>query len=425
MRYLLRITLLVYFSLTGLTGCDNTDDPANNNEGIAIPVAIATVALPAGSTLVANLYVDKEIMPEPVDFQTVNKGESTVSFVDIPVTPGRHTFTLEFTYELGEEPPIILASANLQKDLAPGSSTPVNFIEDDYIYPDDDEDNIDNLTEIENGSDPNNRANIPPRVSRDLISLYEFQEGTGSVVSDSVVSEQLNLTIQDSEKTRTDWLPEGGLSIIADPDPLNPDLLNLGTLLSSDSAATKIINAAKESNELTVEFWAKPANDTQEGTGGQGSARIVTISEDKSNRNMTIGQVRDSYQLRFRSSVTDDNGRVFKQGEEKEGESVMITSPENTVTTDDPSHVVITRDKSGMLRLYINNQPPSELLVGGNLSNWGDYKLAFANELIDPRPWLGELHLVAIYSKALSAEEVNLNYIVGVKTVTQSEMAEN
>lgn len=60
------------------------------------------------------------------------------------------------------------------------------------------------------------------------------------------------------------------------------------------------------------------------------------------------------------------------------------------------------------------------------MANWDDdYPLALANELIDPRPWLGELYLVAIYSKALSAEEVNLNYIVGVNTVPQSEMAEN
>jgi hypothetical protein len=52
--------------------------------------------------------------------------------------------------------------------------------------------------------------------------------------------------------------------------------------------------------------------------------------------------------------------------------------------------------------------------VGGDFSTWDNsYLFALANELQDDRPWLGEFHLVAVYSAALSGTEVQQNYQAG------------
>jgi hypothetical protein len=52
--------------------------------------------------------------------------------------------------------------------------------------------------------------------------------------------------------------------------------------------------------------------------------------------------------------------------------------------------------------------------VGGDFSNWTDYRLTLANELNQNHPWLGELYLVAIYNRALTTDEVSQNYGAGL-----------
>ena len=52
--------------------------------------------------------------------------------------------------------------------------------------------------------------------------------------------------------------------------------------------------------------------------------------------------------------------------------------------------------------------------VAGSLANWsGDFRLLLANERTGDRPWRGELHLAAVYDRALSAAEVAQNFKAG------------
>ena len=77
-------------------------------------------------------------------------------------------------------------------------------------------------------------------------------------------------------------------------------------------------------------------------------------------------------------------------------------------------HLVYTRDASGARRFYINGvQAASGTVVAGDFSSWGNYALALANEPAEDRPWLGELHLMALYDRALDAAEVGLNFGAG------------
>ncbi|NJL48607.1 MAG: LamG domain-containing protein [Leptolyngbyaceae cyanobacterium SM2_5_2] len=89
-----------------------------------------------------------------------------------------------------------------------------------------------------------------------------------------------------------------------------------------------------------------------------------------------------------------------------------------TITPDTLTHVVCTRDASGLTRLYLNGQEVAKRAIGGSLANWDDgFALALGNELGDglrpDRAWLGDLHLVALYSTALTPAEVNTNFEVG------------
>lgn len=226
------------------------------------------------------------------------------------------------------------------------------------------------------------------RVTAGLIGLWDFEEGSGSIVRDrSGVTPLLDLTIEDPAKTS--WTP-GALSI------------NEGTRITSAGSANKVIEACKASSEITLEAWVNPHNVSQDGP-----ARIISLSADGYARNFTLGQglwsdqPSDTFNVRLRTTSTDSNGLPH-------------------VTTDAGSaapslqHVVYTRDAAGNARIYVSGSPYATETVGGDFSTWsGDFRLALANEFETYRSWLGKMHLVAIYSRALSQEEVQQNYQAG------------
>jgi VCBS repeat-containing protein len=227
------------------------------------------------------------------------------------------------------------------------------------------------------------------RVTTGQQVLYTFEEGSGTTVYDvSGVGTPLDLTVQDS--AAISWISGGGLAV------------NASTMIASAGAATKVIDAAKANDEITLEAWVKPANTIQDGP-----ARIVTLSQDLYNRNFTLGQglwgTQSSalYDVRLRTTGTSDNGQP------------SLTSPDGSLTTD-LTHVVYTRDASGAATIYIDGVQRASRTVDGDFSNWDEsYRLALANELTGDRTWLGEFYLVAIYDRALSQAEVSQNFEAG------------
>ena len=229
-------------------------------------------------------------------------------------------------------------------------------------------------------------SEFPARETQGLLALYQFQEGAGSVVHDSSgIGAPLDLTVADPRHVT--WLPGGGLSIDA------------STIIRSEDVATKLSQAIKSSNEITIEAWVKAAN-----TGQNGPARmIVTLSEDPWLRNFTLGQEDDSYVARFRTTHTGLNGM----------------SPELYSASDvNPAalqHIVYTREDAGVASIHVDGVvrgQTSEVL--GDTSNWDDsFEFALVNELTLNRTWLGELHLVAVYERALDQSEIDANFAAG------------
>ena len=201
-----------------------------------------------------------------------------------------------------------------------------------------------------------------------------------------------------------------GLQLLYRPDEVSgrvlPDHSGVGSPLDLESGesipfasaapASKLISAVKISHEFTVEAWLTNATATQEGP-----ARIVTLSADSGRRNFTLGQIGNKLDLRFRTTATDQNGLP------------SLATPEGSATTK-KAHVVFTFDANGTVHGYVDGQLVSDRAVGGNLSSWDDsFRLAFGNELSGDRRWDGQLHFVAIYSKALSAEQIASNFKAG------------
>lgn len=228
-----------------------------------------------------------------------------------------------------------------------------------------------------------------PRVIDGLQVLYIFDEGSGTMVNDvSGVGEPLDLTVSDLAAVR--WI-SGALAI------------DTPAVISSAGAATKVIDAARTNNELTIEAWVSPANTTQ-----GGPARIVALSVDPHphGANFMLGQEATSYDVRLRTTETDQYGRP------------SLTTPSGTLSSA-LTHVVYTRDVSGTTCLYLDGVLLASGSVGGDFSAWSDsYVLALGNEPTGDRPWLGEFHLVAIFDRALSQAEVDQNFHIGPGTIS-------
>ncbi len=218
----------------------------------------------------------------------------------------------------------------------------------------------------------------PPRVTGNLQVLYTFNEGSGTTVNDvSGVGTPLNLTI--SNAAAVTWLP-GALS------------LNSSVLVQSASAATKVINASKASNEITMEAWVAPDNLTQ-----TGPAVLASIAQNTSNRDVTFGQSATGYSGIIRTSTTTNSGAQL---------NATATATLNL------THVVYVRS-AGTVKIYVNGTQVATTTRTGDFSNWANYKLALGGEPSGTRYWVGNMHLVAIYSRALTAAEVRQNWLSG------------
>jgi len=228
------------------------------------------------------------------------------------------------------------------------------------------------------------------RASAGLVALYTFKEGKGGVVSDvSRVGAPLDLRIENEAAVK--WTAKG-LFVTAP------------TLIDSAAPATKISQACKGTNELTIEAWVRPgvlAPPVKD-------CRLVTMSADTLNQNFMLGQYElngpaKAYFSRLRTTTTDPVGKP------------ALVAPDNTVALK-LMHVVYTRNASGLATIYVDGVDVARGVGGGNLSTWNDgYRLALAGEFGADRSWLGEYHLVAIYARALTVDDVKQNLKAGAE----------
>jgi myo-inositol-hexaphosphate 3-phosphohydrolase/glucose/arabinose dehydrogenase/lysophospholipase L1-like esterase len=222
---------------------------------------------------------------------------------------------------------------------------------------------------------------IGSRITAGLQMLYTFQEGAGSTVADvSGVGAPVNLTIDDLNDVT--WIP-GALSVDAQ------------SVLTSATLPTKLVDAVQLSHEVTIEAWVKPANLTT----GQG--RIVTLAPYLSERNFALDLRSDVYTTMLRTTDTSNDGTPS-----------VSTGAYAQVGL---QHIVVTRNSANTFRIYIDSVVVHQSNITGDMTNWNDtYPIAVANTIgANIRSFLGELHLIALYSRALTPGEVQQNTIAG------------
>ena len=245
------------------------------------------------------------------------------------------------------------------------------------------------------------KASADGRVSDGLVALYTFKEGSGSVISDvSGVESPLNIDIKNNNNNEATWIDGGGPTI----KPTNYKRFEASTdaQIVTSGPAAKITSASKASNKITFEAWVKLATLEQ-----AGPERIVTISNDAGNRNISFCYQSDHWYIRMRTTSTSNNGLPCARQQDK------------SLATTEITHFLYTFDETGP-KIYLNgkkvaisivNKEGSHQTISGTLSNWNDsYTLGLGNEFNNPRAWWGDLYLIAFYDRALTADEVAKNF---------------
>lgn len=224
---------------------------------------------------------------------------------------------------------------------------------------------------------------LPERITAGVKVLYDLRTVQGDSVADLAGQGQpLQLKISKPG------------SVKASADGLH--VLNK-TLIRSEQPATDLTRTIMQSGALTVEAWIRPATATQ-----SGPARILTLSLNGNERNLTLGQDGDKFDFRLRTTETSTNG-------------IPSLSSKGGSASTELTHVVCTHGRGGMTRIYINGELNAERKVSGDFSKWDQrYHLGLANELTEDRPWQGSLLLAAVFSRELTAEEVRQNFKSGV-----------
>jgi hypothetical protein len=222
----------------------------------------------------------------------------------------------------------------------------------------------------------------PPRVTAGLVALYDFDEGSGTIVRDkSGVPPALDLS---GSAPAMRWVA-GGLQLTA------------ATQVSSSGNAQKIIAACQATSEVTFEAWVTPSAAPQGQVGF--AARIMQIGNDNNSFNLLVGPIGADYRFNIYSAS---------------GQAVPTTT--GSLATASLTHLVATRTAGGSATLHVTTSASSTAVnasQGGGLGGWNGWPLTLGSTQTGDQPWLGTYHLVAFYARALTAAEVAQNFAAG------------
>ncbi len=233
---------------------------------------------------------------------------------------------------------------------------------------------------------------LPLRSTDKLGVLYTFEESKGKTVFDrSGYGEPIDLFASGKYPDSGKWLPEGGF------------MWENAGYWKSEAPAKKMVAACRESRALTVEAWLSPTRIQQ-----SGPARIVTVSLTSHQVNFQLahdlgsGANNGVFLTRLRTTKTDTTGNP------------ALHTPSGSVQTR-LMHVVYTHDADGKQTFYIDGKKVSSAKVAGDFTNWVDgFRLALGNDVGgENKFWEGRFHLVALYYRALSQEDIERQYTSG------------
>jgi len=189
------------------------------------------------------------------------------------------------------------------------------------------------------------------------------------------------------------WLPSpASYSMSAVSDGMAVHVLP-GLALEVDRRDTvRMRSVLMKSGRLSLEVMIRPDAVSQ-----SGPARIVTFSRDKLYRNFTLAQEGNALSVRLRTTETDPNALL----------STLVV-PGIFESTNQMQHLVVTYD-GARLQLFQEGKLRAESNgLRGDFANWGrNHALLIGDEPNGGLAWSGSVERLAIFDRALTAEEVS------------------
>ncbi|MEM6755749.1 MAG: LamG-like jellyroll fold domain-containing protein [Planctomycetota bacterium] len=183
-----------------------------------------------------------------------------------------------------------------------------------------------------------------------------------------------DLTI--SDVARTQWVAGGGLTI------------DQAVSLATASPPTKVYDAISATGEFSIHAVFTPANDTQ-----TGPATLVAYGGSGGARNFIVGQKLADAAAGVRTSDTGTYGGTQANGG-------LTLAPGTKVD------LLVTFGQES-IGFYENGKLVSTAAQTGALTNWSSaFNLIVAGESGATRSWLGTLHEINVYDRALNATQV-------------------
>lgn len=229
------------------------------------------------------------------------------------------------------------------------------------------------------------------RIKDGLIAYYNFNYDPDFTVRDlSGYKSPLDLKVL--QRSSVSWDDNSKLKVTSP------------TALVSLAPADKIISAIKTTNEFSAECWIMPSE-----SGILSSSRIVSLGKNDSE----VGFVLDQ------ESGSDGNRPWLNYSVRTQTNSTTLTGfpqliPQKETSYVNLIHLAYTIDQAGYEDFYINGKKQAEGFRPSGFENWSDtYYLRFGNESDLSKPYKGSLYSIALFNRALSADEVNYNFTLG------------
>jgi hypothetical protein len=222
------------------------------------------------------------------------------------------------------------------------------------------------------------------RFDSNVIAKYEFKDSvTGRIAHDTSGRDpamHLDL-INVPNVGDVNWIGGWGLQFTG------------GKAQAQTVPSSKLRNLIGLTGEYSIEVWAAPANVVQDN-----ARRIVSYAGSANDRNFSLGQTEYNYNALGRTGTT-------------------LNTPNDARSAQASlQHVVVTFSTEGGRRIYVNGEFTNAVdSVGASLGEWSDtFAFVLGNEVSNNLPWSGTLRFAAIHNSALTPDQVQQNFDVGV-----------
>ncbi|NJK84913.1 MAG: T9SS type A sorting domain-containing protein [Bacteroidales bacterium] len=220
--------------------------------------------------------------------------------------------------------------------------------------------------------------------------FYNFTLNSDTIIHDySNFGEPVDLLV--TERSKIDWSKSNRFEI------------KEGTAIKSLKPALKVVEACKQTNEITLECWIRPSFENS-----LENSKIVSISD--TDDSVAIALMQNAFDTMFYDSY-NYYVALSTKSTSANGSPYFSTDNDNKYIT--LHHLVYTKDSLGQEKFYLNGNLINENLKPNDL-NWSeDMFLFLGSDHSGENNWKGTYYLLAIYSKALSISQVMKNFRSG------------